>query len=128
MQQNVELYHCPRCGKIVSVYTQGPGHLVCCNIPMEKLQPNTRDAALEKHVPVVHRQGQTVTVEVGSTHHPMPEEHWIPWVVLETCCGQALKYLSPEGAPVVHFALAQGEEPNCVYAYCNLHGLWRSEV
>jgi superoxide reductase len=35
--------------------------------------------------------------------------------------------LDVTGAPEVTFALAD-ETPVAVYAYCNLHGLWKAEI
>lgn len=40
------------------------------------------------------------------------------------CCGQ--KTLKPEQAPKAEFMVTDGESVEAVYAYCNLHGLWKS--
>ena len=69
--------------------------------------------------------GRDVTVTVGSVEHPMLEEHFIMWVALETKQGAQRKELKPGQAPVVKFALAEGDEVAAVYEYCNLHGLWK---
>ena len=57
----------------------------------------------------------------------MTEEHSITWVYLETDKGGQRKALSPGEEPKAHFALAD-EKPLAVYAYCNLHGLWKTEL
>jgi superoxide reductase len=57
----------------------------------------------------------------------MAEEHSILWVSLETDKGVHRKNLEVGKAPVVTFALSD-EKPIAVYAYCNLHGLWKSDV
>ena len=57
----------------------------------------------------------------------MAEEHSILWVELKTDKGVQRKNLEVGKAPVVVFALAD-ETPLEVYAYCNLHGLWKSEI
>ena len=47
-------------------------------------------------------------------------------------CGAApaltavFKALAVDGAPEVVFALTDGDEVEAVYAYCNLHGLWKA--
>ena len=35
-------------------------------------------------------------------------------------------YDAEVGAPEVTFALVDGDEVEAVYAYCNLHGLWKA--
>ena len=99
----------------------------CCGQNMTKLEAGVVEASREKHVPVASVSGNVVTVNVGSVNHPMSEEHSILWVYLETDKGGQRKALNPGDAPVVSFALAD-EKPIAVYAYCNLHGLWKSEI
>ena len=94
---------------------------------MDVLEPNTVDAAVEKHVPVVSVDGSVVTVKVSSVEHPMTEAHLIKWVALQTKCGNQRKELTAEDKPEVQFALLEGDEVVAAYAYCNLHGLWKSE-
>ena len=72
--------------------------------------------------------GNVVTVTVGSVEHPMAEEHSILWVYLETDKGGQRKCLEVGAAPRVQFALADGEKAIAAYAYCNLHGLWKTEI
>ena len=86
------------------------------------------DGAVEKHVPVVNVEKNTVTVSVGATLHPMMEEHYIMWIALETTEGVLIKKRTPQDEPKAEFLLSEGEEAVCAYAYCNLHGLWKSEI
>ena len=102
--------------------------LACDGEPMEELTANTTDAAQEKHVPVVKREGNTVTVTVGSVPHPMTAEHLIQWIFLQTKQGGQYKMLSASDEPKAIFALADGDEPIAAYEYCNLHGLWKAEL
>ena len=99
----------------------------CCGQNMTKLEPGTVEASHEKHIPVVSVDGSTVTVTVGSVEHPMVAEHSILWVYLQTDKGGQRKCLEVGKAPVVTFALAD-EKPVSVYAYCNLHGLWKTDI
>lgn len=68
----VEFYRCELCGNMVALIKKGGGTLVSCGQNMTKLEANSTDAAKEKHVPVVSREGGKIKVTVGSTPHPMP--------------------------------------------------------
>lgn len=95
---------------------------------MEELTAGSADAAQEKHVPQVKVDGCDVTVEVGSVHHPMSEEHSINWVYLLTEKGGQRKNLPFDGEPTAVFRLTDDDRPVAAYAYCNLHGLWKTEI
>ena len=86
----------------------------------------TVDAAVEKHVPDYRVEGNMVTVTVGSVEHPMLPEHYIEWVFLQTKHGNQKKVLCPGDKPVVYFSICDGDEVEAVYAYCNLHSLWKA--
>ena len=60
--------------------------------------------------------------------HPMLEVHYIQWIALETTEGIQIKKLKPETKPEAVFALADGEKPVAAYEYCNLHGLWKTDI
>ncbi|MBU4242810.1 MAG: desulfoferrodoxin FeS4 iron-binding domain-containing protein, partial [Proteobacteria bacterium] len=66
-----EVYKCNVCGNIVMAIHEGKGDLVCCGEDMKLMKENTVDAAVEKHVPVWTRDGDKITVKVGSVAHPM---------------------------------------------------------
>jgi superoxide reductase len=85
------------------------------------------EASGEKHIPAVTVRENIVEVNVGSVNHPMVEEHWIEWVQLVTDQGSCRKWLNPGQDPSVKFLLS-GEKPLAVYAYCNLHGLWKTDL
>ena len=84
------------------------------------------DGAVEKHVPVVEVIGDVVKVKVGAVAHPMLPEHYIEWVSLQTKFGNQRKALEPGQAPEVCFRLCEGDEVEAVYAYCNLHSLFKA--
>ncbi len=125
--KDIKFYRCEHCGNLVGMVNDAGVPLVCCGQKMTHLDPGTTDGAVEKHLPVVTVEGNTVKVEVGSVAHPMTEEHSIQWIYLQTTKGGQRKALAPNDPPVVTFALLE-EEPVAVYAYCNLHGLWKTEV
>ena len=122
-------YICEHCGNVIGMIHDAGVPVVCCGQKMTRLEPGTVEASVEKHLPVVtvSEDGKTVTANVGSVTHPMTPEHSITWVYLETDKGGQRKALNPGEEPTVTFALAD-EKPIAVYAYCNLHGLWKTEV
>ncbi len=122
----MKFYRCEVCGQIVAIVKKTACPVVCCGKPMKELVPGTTDAAAEKHVPVWSVEGNTVTVSVGSVAHPMTEQHYIEWVSLSTAEGNQRKALVPGGEPKVTFTIADGDRVEAVYAYCNLHSLWKS--
>lgn len=123
----VKFYICKHCGNLITKIHDGKGIVECCGVEMEELIPNTVEASGEKHIPVAEVKDGIVKVNVGSVDHPMVTEHWIEWVYLETENGGQLRYLKPEEAPAVTFTIGE-EKPVAVYAYCNLHGFWRTEI
>ncbi len=120
-------YICEHCGNIIGVIHDAGVPMMCCGQKMTKLMPGTVEASHEKHIPVVTREGDLIKVTVGSVAHPMTEEHSITWVYLQTCRGGQRKCLKPGSEPTVTFALSE-ETPVAVYAYCNLHGLWKTDL
>jgi len=120
-------YRCNRCGLIVAQVKAGHCVPQCCGEQMEKLVAGSVDAAAEKHVPAVTRDGNKLCVKVGEVEHPMLEAHYIEWIALATEDRVCIKYLKPGEAPEASFCLAEGVQ-GTVYAYCNLHGLWMAEA
>lgn len=116
----MKVYQCEECKKTIISKT------ALTLSGWKELIAGSTDAAQEKHVPVVTANGNTVKVDVGSVAHPMTEEHLIEWVAVETDKGYQVQYLSATMAPVCEFALAANEKLVSVYAYCNLHGLWKA--
>ncbi len=109
------------------------GEILACNAceavdltGKEEIIANTVDAAKEKHLPVISREGQTVTVTVGSVLHPMTDEHYIAWILLETKSGEARIELQPTDEPVAQFYVAEDDEIIAAYEYCTLHGIWQT--
>ena len=123
---DMKFYICEHCGNIIAKVKDAGVPVVCCGEKMKELVPNTEDAAQEKHAPVCEEKGNIVEVTVGSVEHPMLEEHYIEWIALQTDKGNQRKALKPGEAPKADFALLDGEKVVAVYAYCNLHGLWKA--
>ena len=122
----MKFYRCKHCGNIIAYVKESGVKVVCCGEPMEELVPNTSDGAHEKHVPVYEKKDNKVIVNVGAIDHPMVDVHYIEWVALETNKGNQRKALKPNQAPRVEFCVDEDEQVLAVYAYCNLHGLYKN--
>lgn len=151
-------YRCETCGNIVALIKVGGGTLKCCDQDMTQLVANSTDGVKEKHVPVISKDGMKIKVSVGSTLHPMTAEHYIEWIAMVTDDKMEMVHLKPGKEPKAEFIYYHGEGeipftgmddeivPNCegqpcnfvyndkaahkveIYAYCNLHGLWKNEI
>ncbi len=116
---------CEHCGNLVGMVRESGVPMMCCGQKMTELVPGTSDGAAEKHVPSYEVDGYLVNVTVGSVEHPMTEEHYIEWIAIETEKGAQRKTLKPGDKPSLVFALSDDDKLDAVYAYCNLHGLWK---
>ena len=121
----MKFYRCKHCGQIVAIVKKTGAPIMCCGETMEEIIPGSVDASLEKHVPTFTIKGNVVEVRIGSIDHPMIPEHYIEWVSLQTKEGNQRKALKPGDEPKVCFNICDGDEVVAVYAYCNLHGLWK---
>jgi superoxide reductase len=126
MPAKLEIYKCEICGNIVEVLHGGDGELVCCGEAMVLYKENTKEASLEKHVPVIERTADGIKVKVGSVPHPMTAEHWIEWIEL-LADGRAYRaFLDPGQAPEAVFPVKAAKVT--AREYCNLHGLWKKDA
>lgn len=117
---------CEHCGNIIAMVKDKGVPVFCCGQKMTELVAGTVEASAEKHIPVYKVEGNKVYVTVGSVEHPMLEAHFIEWISLETKQGNQRKVLEPGQKPEACFAMCEGDEVVAVYAYCNLHGLWKA--
>jgi len=62
-------------------------------------------------------------VTVGSTLHPMTEEHYIQWIELLADDTAYRQFLNPGDAPEAVFKIEA--ENVSAREHCNLHGLWK---
>lgn len=121
-----KFYKCETCGNVVVKLVDSKVPLVCCGSKMQELVPNTVDASNEKHVPqVTMLENNMIKVEVGSVAHPMTEEHHIAFIYIETDKGGIKVDLKDKPEAIVALGDAK---PLVVYEYCNLHGLWKTEL
>lgn len=118
-----QIFKCEHCGNIVEVVYVGGAELVCCGEPMKLMEEKTADSSTEKHVPVIEKTASGFKVTVGSTLHPMTEDHWIQWIELLADGKAYRQFLNPGDQPVAEFCV----DAKIVGAreFCNLHGLWK---
>ena len=127
MRGKQKFYICAHCGNLVGlIKDEGPA-LICCGDKMNELIPNTVEASAEKHLPAVTVSGDSINVQIGSVPHPMEDAHHITFVYVETELGGQRKCLKAGEEPKLAFKFTN-DKPIAVYAYCNLHGLWKTEV
>jgi len=122
-----KFFICKHCGNLIGLIDNKGVPLVCCGEKMAELIPNTVEASAEKHLPTVTVTDDGIAVAVGSAPHPMLEEHHIAFVYVETERGGQRKCLNAGEEPTLTFLFAD-DKPEAVYAYCNLHGLWKTEL
>lgn len=126
---SVKIYRCPHCGNITMMLEDSGVVPVCCGDPMKEMESQTTDTLVDKHLPLVCcDRKNTVHVTVGKNPHPMSEEHYLNFIVLETKKGVQVHYLKPGELPTVAFHVCKENPPLKVYSYCNLNGLWVKPV
>ena len=121
-----ELYFCNKCGNVVEVQNEGAPVLVCCGIPMEKLNAKTEDASNEKHVPYVEETEDGILVRIGQKQdHPMLDNHFIKFIEILTKDKVLKAELNPGDKPQAFFKVKKDDIIE-VREWCNLHGLWKN--
>lgn len=125
MIEKKAVYRCELCGNLVESLWNGKPDLSCCGHTMVKLNANTTDAAKEKHVPVIVRNGNKVTVKVGEVAHPMTPEHYILFVEL-LAGDKVYRHDFKESDTVAEATFLVDESVTGLVAreFCNKHGFW----
>ena len=125
MNRELVLKKCESCGALVKVLMDCECDncgIKCCGEQMKELVPNSVDAAFEKHVPTYEIENGKVFVKVN---HVMEEDHYIEWIAMVSDKKECTKYFKPGEICETHFKHIPG---STLYAYCNKHGLWKTEV
>lgn len=125
----MKLFKTPKGDVVELVYPAGEELEITINgEPATELKADTTDAAQEKHVPAVSKEGDKLFVQVGEVKHPMLDAHYITDVWVEYPDGTVdKKSLKPGEEPVAVFDVTDKNGTVNVYEYCNLHGLWKKE-
>jgi superoxide reductase len=122
-----KFFICKRCGNMAGLIKDEGVPMSCCGDEMTELVPNTVEASAEKHLPVATVSGDSLSVKIGAAPHPMEEAHHIAFVFVETERGGQRKRLKAGEPPSLAFSFS-GDKPVAVFAYCNLHGLWKTAL
>lgn len=121
-----KFYRCATCGNVIQKIVDSKVPVVCCGEKMHELVANTVEASVEKHLPVVTAVDDNhIKVEVGSVAHPMLPEHHIAFIYVETETGGIRVDLTDKPEATICVC---DSKPVAVYEYCNLHGLWKTEL
>ena len=118
---------CENCGLTVHQFDDENRELTCCGVKLKEMVPNTVEASVEKHIPVVKIEGNKLYVQVGVVEHPQTPAHFIEWIYVK--CGtrtQGIK-LTYKDKPVAEF-WGEWSGKVEVQASCNNHGIWLSTI
>lgn len=125
-------YYCKQCGNIVVKLVDSGVVPFCCGEEMTELKANIVENVSEKHLPVVkikdvceQSAGCRICVKIGEETHPMDDNHYIRFIAIETEDGGQINYLDPGKPPKAEFYSTSPVK--AIYAYCNVHGLWKVE-
>lgn len=124
-ETNVKILKCAHCGNIFDVFNDAGVTPICCGEAMQTLVPGEIDAATEKHVPFVEVKDGVATVQIGEVIHPMDDDHYIEFIIIEEGDNYQLKFFSPGDTPKAEFKLVGDGSNINVFEYCNKHGLWK---
>lgn len=125
MKNEFNVLRCKKCGAMVISFKESnfdECEMSCCGEPMECLIPNSIDASFEKHVPTYEIKDDTIKAKVN---HVMEEEHYIEWIAYVTEEAHIIRYFEPDMTAETEFKYVPNSK---LYAYCNKHGLWESDV
>lgn len=138
-----KFFECTVCGNIIMKCVDSGVIPFCCDQEMEEMEALDADMKVEFHLPQVRIEkkdyscGQAVDathcrhryhvhVTIGEKPHPMTSEHHICFIYLETRMGGEFRFLPSDRPAEADFCTL--EHPTAVYAYCNVHGLWKYSV
>ena len=111
---------CDVCKNVV--WSFNDTNVACCDNTMRVLKANDVDASFEKHVPNYEIKDDKIEIVVN---HVMEEKHYIMWIMM--VCDNEIYY--KEFKPSEEAKVVFDYKGSCkIYAYCNLHELWMSEV
>ena len=125
MSKELVIKKCMKCGATVQVLEDCSCDncgIKCCGEQMQALEPNSVDAAIEKHVPTYEVKDGKIFVKVN---HVMEEEHYIEWISVVFDKKVVTEYFGPDEEPEMHCKYVPG---STIYAYCNKHALWKKDV
>ena len=113
-----KILKCDDCGSIIQVLVEDDGDT--CDAHMLNIPVQTEGEKAPKHKPVVEIDGN------GEAAHPMDDDHYIQFLVIEAGGEQFVKSFKPGDVAEATFTVNSTDDVVAL-AFCNLHGLWSSE-
>ena len=123
--EGLKFYRCNECGNMSLVLVDPSVIPTCCAQEMSEPQANYDEEDLD-HTPVIQVVDDLAIVKVGSNSHPMATEHRIEWIALQDGMRVDIQKLNLTSDPVADFTIRDKSETLHAYAFCNIHGLWKS--
>ena len=127
-QEGLKFYRCNTCGNLLFVMVDPNVRPTCCGNDMEILDYVHGSEGSEKHSPIIEINQNDIEVQVGLQLHSMSPEHRIEWIALSDGERVEIQRLGLATPPVVKFSKMGEKGKIRAYAFCNIHGLWESEV
>lgn len=124
----MKFYICPICGNVIELVEDHGVPVFCCGKKMDELVPNSTEAAVEKHMPVPTVENGVLKVSVGEVEHPSIEKHWIPFVAIKAGDLVMRRSIKATEKPEAVFPIGDFKGEVEVYAWCNLHGMWKTTI
>ncbi|MDR3263762.1 MAG: hypothetical protein LBT30_05570 [Clostridiales bacterium] len=94
---------------------------------LKALNADANPETCDRHELIREYMKDGLRVKIGKTPHEMTVKHYIKWVFVETKDGASFRNLEPINLPEAWFPVAETDVVD-IYAYCNLHGLLKSDV
>lgn len=120
----MKIFKCNKCGNVVALVEGNEKFLKCCGEELQEVSVKTGEGEI-KHKPVMQVEDDQVYIKVGETIHPMDEDHYIKWILIVSSNSTKMIKFNPGDTPE---CVVPYEECMKVYAYCNKHDLWKSEL
>lgn len=112
-----KFYVCPVCGNVI--HSTGEIIVSCCGITLPPLDAENADTQHLIRKDVVEDE-YYITLD-----HPMTKDHYISFLAAVSDQRIQLVKLYPEGSAEARFSI---NRVRTLYAYCNMHGLFRLKI
>jgi len=120
------MFRCQICEKIILLLNDINTKTVCCNQEMREIKANLNETVNESHLPIISDNDfGEVKITVSSKLHPMNNDHYIKYIILETDKSLYVKELKDDDRPAATFFIGN-ERIKCAYEYCTVHGLYKT--
>lgn len=87
--EQMEVYHCGKCGTFLEVLTGGPGRLSCCGRPMRRLQARQGDTVADWPLPAGEEASEGLKAVANRASEPTEEQYRMEWI--EVLAGRRIR-------------------------------------